>query len=77
MSYRDEWLASQRAASPAEAWDSARYCAPDPSLPIEEQLAWYKIFSHCVMLNVSERCRRNAAGQADANLRRRSRLVPR
>ena len=55
-----------------EDWDSARYMAPDPELPVEDQLAWYKVASHVLLLNCSERCRRNAAAEADKALARRA-----
>jgi hypothetical protein len=47
-----------------EPWDSARHMAPDPSLPVEAQLQWYKIASHVLLLNCSELCRHKAAAEA-------------
>ena len=70
MSYEDKALAKPPAASAPGPWDSGRYVAPDPSLPIEDQLAWYKIASHVLLLNVSERCRRAAAAEADKAVER-------
>lgn len=71
MSYWDKALAAQPAPAPEHPWDSGRLCAPDPALPPEQQLAWYRVFAHCVLLNVSERCRRNGAAEADRELQRR------
>jgi hypothetical protein len=70
MSYEDKALSKPPAQAAAEPWDSGRYVAPDPSLPIEDQLAWYKVASHVLLLNVSERCRRSAAAEADRALER-------
>jgi len=44
--------------------------APDPALPIEDQLAWYKVASHVLLLNASELCRRKAAAEADRAVER-------
>lgn len=65
MSYDDKALMKPPAAPELEPWDSGRYMAPDPSLPLEDQLAWYKVASHVLLLNVSERTRRAAAAEAD------------
>ena len=70
MSYDDKALAEKPAEHPAEPWDSGRYMAPDPSLPVEDQLAWYKVASHVLLLNASERCRRAAAAEADKEIKR-------
>ena len=70
MSYEDKMRAQRPAEPSPEPWDSARYMAPDPSLPIEDQLAWYKVTSHVLLLNCSERCRRNAAAEGDKALKR-------
>jgi hypothetical protein len=40
-----------------EPWDPFRYCAPDPAMPAERALHWYKIFAHVLLLNCSERTR--------------------
>ena len=64
MSYDDKALAQRPPglAPPApETWDSGRYCAPDPSMAPEDQLAWYKVFSHVLLLSSSESLRRRAA----------------
>ena len=45
--------------------DTARTGAPDPAWPIEKRLRWYQVYSHVLLLNVSERTRRAAAGEAD------------
>jgi len=65
MSYDDKALAEKPPEKPAEPWDSGKSVAPDPSLPIEDQLAWYRVASHVLLLNVSEQCRRQAAAEAD------------
>ena len=52
------WVASVAVALPVTY-------PPDPSLPLEDQLAWYKVASHVLLLNVSERTRRAAAAEAD------------
>lgn len=51
-----------------EPWDAQRFCAPDPSLPPAEQLHWYKIFAHVLLLNCSERCRRAAVRSAQREM---------
>jgi hypothetical protein len=73
MSYDDKALAVQPAKPAAEPWDSGRAVAPDPSLPVEDQLAWYRVATHVLLLNVSEQCRRSAAAEADRELGRVSR----
>lgn len=70
MSYNDKALAEKPPERPAEPWDSGRYMAPDPTLPIEDQLAWYKVASHVLLLNASEQCRRAAAAEADKEIKR-------
>lgn len=65
MSYDDKALAEQPEPPAAKPWDSATHMAPDPSLPIEDQLAWYKVSSHILLLNCSELCRRKAAAAGD------------
>lgn len=71
MSYDDKALAKPPAEPAPEPWDSGRSVAPDPSLPVEDQLTWYQVASHVLLLNVSERCRRQAAAAADKELERK------
>ena len=70
MSYDDKALSKPPAEVAPEPWDSGECVAPDPSLPVEDQLTWYRVASHVLLLNVSERCRRQAAATADKELRR-------
>lgn len=51
--------------------DSAVTCAPDPSWSVEKQIQWLNAFSHVLLLNVSERCRRQAAAAADKDVARK------
>lgn len=67
MSLDDKQLAV-RPPVMMEPWDSARYMAPDPSLPIEDQLAWYKVATHVLLLSSSERLRCAAAAEGDKAL---------
>jgi hypothetical protein len=60
--------AAERLQEAAEPWDSARYMAPDPSLPIEKQLQWHQVCGHVLLLNCSERTRRAAAAEADREI---------
>lgn len=71
MSYDDKALSKAPAAQASEPWDSGRAVAPDPSLPVEDRLHWYQVASHVLLLNVSERCRRQAAAEADKELERK------
>ena len=65
MSYLQKSLSKPEAPEPAEPWDSGRSVAPDPSWPPERRLKWYAACTHVLLLNVSERCRRAAAAEAD------------
>jgi hypothetical protein len=65
MSYSDKMASQRPADAPEVPWDSARYMAADPKLPTEDQLAWYKVSSHILLLNASELCRRKAAAAGD------------
>ena len=51
-----------------EPWDSARHMAPDPSLPVEDQVTWLAAATHVLLLNASELCRRKAAAAGDRAL---------
>jgi hypothetical protein len=64
MGYEDKSLAA-RPQETTEPFDTARHGAPDPSWPLEKQLLWFSAYSHVLLLNASERCRRMAAAQAD------------
>jgi hypothetical protein len=70
MSYDDKARTQPPAAPAPGSWDSGHAVAPDPSLPLEDQLAWYKIATHVLLLNVGEPCRRRAAAEADKELER-------
>jgi len=70
MSYDDKALSQPPPELPATPWDSARFMAPDPALSLEDQLAWYKVASHVLLLNASELCRRKAAAAADRAVER-------
>ncbi len=72
MSNLEKTARSRPAVQHEQPWDSARYMAPDPSLPVEDQLTWYKVASHVLLLNASERCRRAAAAEADRTLERQA-----
>jgi hypothetical protein len=70
VSYDEKTLSERPPQPAAEPWDSGKHVAPDPSLPIEDRLKWYEVASHVLLLNVSERCRRQAAAAADKELAR-------
>ncbi len=53
-----------------EPWDTARYMAPDPDWPLEEQRTWYAAASLVLLLNASETCRRKAAAAGDQQVKR-------
>lgn len=57
--------ASEMSEEKPEPWDSGRTVAPDPSWPIQKQLHWYKVCSHILLLNCTERTRQAAAAEAD------------
>ena len=70
MSYDDKTRAQKPPETPVRPWDSGETVSPDPSLPVEDQLTWYRFASHVLLLNVSEPCRRQAAAAADKELQR-------
>ncbi len=78
MSYSDK-IMSRPPPIQAEAdqpWDSARHMAPDPNLPLEDQLAWFSAAGLVLALNASEVCRRKAAGAGDRAVQKRQASSP-